>query len=139
MRYAINYEIILKSRIEISQYQHFPEAKKEGYLLYQDIQYKPEKLPFDMSFRYALFNTDDYDTRIYAYESDVLYKFSVPAYSYQGQRYYLLFHWDVLPKLDFWLRFSQTIYFNRDIIGTGLEEINGNKRSEITAQIRWKF
>lgn len=139
MRYAINHEIILKSRIEISQYQHFPEEKKEGYLLYQDIQYKPEKRPFDMSFRYALFNTDDYDTRIYAYESDVLYKFSVPAYAYQGQRYYLLFHWDVMPKLDFWLRFSQTIYFNRDIIGTGLEEIDGNKRSEITAQIRWKF
>ena len=139
MRYAVNYEIILKSRVELSQYQHFPENKKEGYLIYQDIQYKPQNLPFDLSFRYALFNTDDYDTRIYAYENDVLYKFSIPAYYYKGQRYYLLFHWDVMRKLDFWLRFSQSVYFDKNSIGSNLDEITGNTKSEITAQIRWKF
>jgi hypothetical protein len=41
--------------------------------------------------------------------------------------------------MTFWLHYAQTYYNNRDVIGSGLEEIEGNTRSEITAQIRMKF
>ncbi len=116
-----------------------PLEISEGYLLFQDVQYSLEKIPLKLSFRYAVFNTDDYDSRIYAYESDVLYKFSVPAYYYKGQRYYLLANYDLSESLSFWVRYSQTVYNNRSIIGSGLEEIDGNTKSEITVQLRWKF
>lgn len=139
LRYDFSGKIVMQTRAEGIKYKHMPLAQNYGYLLFQDIQYRPESLPFDFSFRYAVFNTDSYDTRIYAYENDVLYKFSIPAYFYSGQKTYLLFHWDVTRKLDFWLKFAHTEYFDRSAIGNGLEEINGNKKSEVTAQIRWKF
>lgn len=131
--------IRLQTRVEAVKYQHQPDEAKFGYLFFQDVKYRPNDKPFDISFRYALFNTDTYDTRIYAYESDVLYKFSIPGYYYQGQRYYLMFHWDVTQRIDFWMRFSQTAYFDRNTIGSGQDEIDGNKKSEITAQMRFKF
>jgi hypothetical protein len=143
MRFHLTYRLSsqwkLQSRLTVSRYQQKPMEKTNGYLLYQDVEYKMERLPLQWSFRYAVFNTDDYDTRIYAYEKDVLYKFSIPAYAYQGQRYYLMAKYDLNSALTFWLRFSQTFYHNRSTISSGLEEIDGNKRSEITAQLQWKF
>ena len=143
MRLNFKYEPLrewhLQSRFEVARYEHEPEAEKYGYLLFQDIKYRPEEQPFDVVFRYAIFNTDSYDTRLYAYESDVLYKFSIPGYYYKGQRYYLMLHWDVTRKIDFWIRFAQTVYFDRDVISSGNAEIEGNKKSEITAQLRVKF
>jgi len=143
LRFHINYapfhQIYLKSRVEFSKYQHQPQAAGTGYLIYQDIQYRPENFPMKISLRYALFNTDNYDTRIYAYENNVLYKFSVPAYYYQGSRFYILLNYTINSHFTFWLHFAQTYYSNRTSIGSSLEEIQGNTRSEITAQLRMKF
>lgn len=143
LRFHLNYtpfqQIKLKSRVEFSQYQHQPQATSHGYVIYQDIQYKPDGLPINFTLRYALFNTDDYDSRIYAYENNVLYKFSVPAYYYQGSRFYILIKYALNQHMNLGLHFAQTYYSNRQTIGSGLEEIQGNKRSEITAQLRMKF
>ncbi|MFN2439788.1 MAG: hypothetical protein ABR503_11365, partial [Chitinophagaceae bacterium] len=75
--------------------------------------------------------------RIYAYESDVLYSYSIPAFQDKGFRYYLNMNYDVSKKLTFWLRFAQTIYRDEEKIGSGLNEIQGNKRSEIKIQLRY--
>ncbi|RLD67744.1 MAG: hypothetical protein DRI84_01650 [Bacteroidetes bacterium] len=143
LRFHINYspyhQLQLKSRLEFSQYQQQPEEATHGYLIYQDIQYRPDNFPMKITLRYALFNTDDYDTRIYAYENNVLYRFSVPAYYYQGSRFYILLNYTMNDHFSFWLHFAQTYYSNRTTIGSSLEEIQGNTRSEITAQVRMKF
>ncbi len=143
LRFHINYspfhQLMLKSRVEFSRYEHETEETSNGYLIYQDIQFKPDAFPLKISMRYALFNTDTYDSRIYAYENNVLYKFSIPAYYYQGSRFYILLSYPLNRHITFWLHFSQTYYSNRHSIGSGLEEIPGNTRSEITAQVRLKF
>jgi len=143
LRFHVNYspfhQIQLKSRVEFSKYQHQPESKSKGYLIYQDIQYRPDNFPMKFTLRYALFNTDNYDTRIYAYENNVLYRFSVPAYYYQGSRFYILLNYKINNHFTFWLHFAQSYYSNRTTIGNGLEEIQGHTRSEITAQVRMKF
>ncbi len=143
LRFHINYspyhQIQLKSRVEFSKYQHQPEAQSKGYLIYQDIQYRPDRFPIKFTLRYALFNTDDYDTRIYAYENNVLYRFSVPAYYYKGSRFYILLNYKMNEHFSFWLHFAQSYYSNRNTIGSSLEEIQGNTRTEITAQVRMKF
>ena len=54
--------------------------KENGYMFYQDIKYKPLFGKITFSSRYILFNTSTYDSRIYAYESDVLYGYSIPSY-----------------------------------------------------------
>ena len=137
--YKISSEFRVESRLTLSKYHHEPKLQSKGYLLFQDIRYKPKRLPMTFTLRYAIFNTDDYDTRIYAYEHNVLYKFSVPAYMYQGQRYYILMNYKINKRLNLWLHYSQTFYTQRETISTGLEQIEGNTRSEVTAQLMFKF
>ncbi len=140
LAYKVSSRIKLQSRVAFSRYEHQPEIASSGYLVYQDVQFSPKRLPsVKFSLRYAIFNTDDYDTRIYAYENNVLYKFSVPAYLYQGQKYYVLMNYTLNRKISFWLHFAQTYYTKRTEIGSGLEEIDGNTKSEVTLQLRLKF
>jgi hypothetical protein len=103
------------------------------------VRYKPEKLPVTLTMRYALFQADGYDARIYTYETDVLYSYSVPAFYDKGSRFYAILKFDVGRRIDLWLRYAVTYYSNRNVIGSGLTEIQGNKRSEVKAQLRMKF
>ncbi|MCF8364802.1 MAG: helix-hairpin-helix domain-containing protein [Bacteroidales bacterium] len=137
--YSVIPSVILKNRFEYLQFKNVDRQTSNGFLIYQDVMYRPENKPYDLTLRYALFNTDDYDARIYAYENDVLYAFSIPGYYYNGSRFYVLLKWEILDNLDFWLRFSQTFYNHQTTIGSGLDEIDGNTRSEIKMQLRLRF
>lgn len=142
-RFNIAYSVIpsvtLKNRVEYLLYEDVDGKESAGFLVYQDVMYRPENKPYDITLRYALFDTDDYDARIYAYENDVLYAFSIPGYYYQGSRFYVLLKWEPLDYLDLWVRFAQTLFTNQNTLGTGLDEIDGNTRSEIKLQARLKF
>jgi len=95
--------------------------------------------PLSFSFRYGIFDTDSYNSRIYAYENDVLYTFTIPAYYNRGTRTYLTLRYKIKKGIDIWLRYGLTYYDNLNVISSGLEEIQGNHKSEIKAQIRFKF
>jgi len=114
-------------------------GKKTGSLLLLDMHYRPERVPFRLTFRYALFHTDDYYSRLYAYEHDVLYASSMPAYYGKGFRFYILTKYSPARWLDTWLRFSMTCYTDRNTIGSGPDEIKGNKLPEIKLQLRIKL
>jgi hypothetical protein len=79
---------------------------------------------------------DDYNARVYATEQDVLYQYSVPLYQHSGIRFYAVTHIRFNKRLDCWLKYSQTHYSNVNTISSGLEQINGNKISDIRVQLR---
>lgn len=111
----------------------------EGLLLYQDIRYKPEKLPLSIAARFALFDIDDYDARMYAIESDFLYEYSSSLLMYQGLRTYLLVKYDITPDLSIGAKYGITQYANRNTVGSGYEQIPESHKQTLKVQIRWKF
>ncbi len=137
--YNVTEGIILKSRMEITTLNRVSSANEVGFLLYQDLLIRPKNWPIDLSFRYAFMETDSYDSRLYAFESNALYVFSVPAYYYKGTRVYAMAHWTFLRNFDLWARYAINIYSDRDNLGTGAEEIKGNTKSEITLQLRFRL
>jgi len=116
-RYHLNYvvfpSLILKNRFEFSKYLSEANISSQGFIIYQDINYRPDIFPFDISVRYAMFDTDNYDTRIYAYENDVLYAFSIPSYYYKGSRFYFVMKYKISKIICLWFRFAQSFYNNK--------------------------
>ena len=112
---------------------------RKGFLIFQDVIYKFKRYPLDFNCRLALFDTDDYDTRIFSYENDVLYAYSMPSYYYKGTRIYVGAHCKAFGCLDFWARVSRTSYSNKNSIGTGLNQINGNTKTDVNIQVRYSF
>ena len=89
--------------------------------------------------RYTLFQADNYDARIYAYERDFLYEYSTVAFSGKGSRFYIMLGWDISPQATLSLRYSLTLYPDRTYIGSGYDRIEGNRRQEIKLQLRCKL
>lgn len=98
------------------------------------------KFPFTFTLRYAVFDTKSYDSRVYAYENDVLYSYSVPALYYKGQRAYFIVNWDITRNFEIWVRVASTIYDNQTQQSVGsLNQIDSNHKTELKLQARLKF
>lgn len=139
LRYKLNKSITFKSRIEQVRFSEGDRPTERGVILFQDVQYKPLSSPITLTGRIALFDTDSFNSRVFAYENDVLYSFSIPGFQGRGTRYYLVTKYRINRNLDFWFRYAQTNFRDRDVVGSGNEESQGSLRSDIRVQLRLKF
>ncbi len=137
--YSINSKFTFRNRIEFIWFDAKGAGKQNGFLAYADLIYSPMQKKYSGNFRLQYFNTDAYESRMYAYESDVLYNYSIPVFYDEGFRYYVNLNYRINKKMSAWLKWAQTIYTNKKTIGTGLDEIEGNKRSGIALLLQYQF
>lgn len=138
LSYKLNTAVTLQSRIEYALYEEaISEIPEKGYLLYQDVKYKPLSAPFSIAGRFAFFNTDSYNTRIYTFETDVLYAYSIVALYGRGTRGYLTLEYSPAGWIDIWLRYARTWYTDEEI--TANADITGAAKSDGRVQVRLKW
>ncbi|MBD0296275.1 MAG: helix-hairpin-helix domain-containing protein, partial [Flavisolibacter sp.] len=136
--YNVTPVFTLKSRVEMMWYDREGKNPGKGFLAYLQADIKPT-MALNGNLRLQYFHTDGYNSRIYTYENDMLFSYSIPAFFNHGFRYYFNVSYDAFKHLSFWLRWAQTIYTDQSIIGSGLDAISGNKKTEIKAQMRYTF
>ncbi len=143
LRFHLSYNptrnIQLRSRIEFSWYDEEQKSTEKGLIVYQDVSYRPNRIPLVLTARYAIFETDSWNARIYAYENDVLYYFSIPAFYSRGTRAYFLAKYSIGKNLDLWFRVAQTFFTDTKYLGSGLDKIEGDTRSDVRLQLRFTF
>jgi hypothetical protein len=137
--YKVNTSITLRNRTEIVWFDKNGISEEQGFLTYFDFLFNPQLSRFAGNLRLQYFETEGYNSRLYAYENDVLYSFSIPVFYDKGYRYYLNINYDITKKLKVWLKFAQTLYRNKTLTGSGLDEIKGNRKTEIKLQLLYKF
>jgi len=146
----ITKSIELRTRAEWSWFDNEVETLSKGYLLYQDVVFKSIRYPLSFSTRYALFDAQDWDARIFAFENDLLYSFSVPPYSGKGSRFYLNLRYRPAKDWTIEARYERTFLqqgnvftdgrlVTSDGFGNGDSFIEGNVRSAIDVQVQYKF
>ena len=130
----------LKSRTRTSYTRYMKKEKHEGgYLLYQDLMYSSLQTNLKAQFRFAYFDTDSYNTRIYAYENNVLYGYSFPALYDRGFRSYLNLNWKPFTLITLYLKAGLTYYPDKSTISSSLTQVNDNKLFDLSFQIRIKL
>jgi hypothetical protein len=137
--YKISPRFTMRTRTELVWFDRKGNAAEEGFLIYADIFYKTLRRPFSANMRLQYFQTDGYNSRLYAYESDVLYYFSIPVFYDKGYKYYLNVNYDLTRQLSIWVKWAQTIYSDKTSVGSGLDEIKGNRKSEARIEMLYKF
>ncbi|MEL6719640.1 MAG: helix-hairpin-helix domain-containing protein [Bacteroidota bacterium] len=113
--------------------------RSDGFAILQDVIYRPIAFPISFTTRYALFDTDGFATRFYHYENNLLYTFSIPAYYNRGSRFYINVRYRGIRNLTLEARYEQTYWKNQDRFGSGVNQIDGNVRSAVSAQVKYKF
>src|SRR5260221_1255459 len=134
--YAANERLSFRTRAQFSSYSIAGNVPR-GLVLLQDMTYSFSRI--SITGRYAIFDTDDYDNRLYAYESDAWLSFTFPAYYGKGIRNYLLFQYRLTSKIDVWFRWGHTLYTDRNTIGSGGVIITGDTRNDVKLQAQIRF
>lgn len=137
--YVLNRIFTFRSRVELSRFDEHGTEPQKGALIFLDLLVKPPLKPLSANMRLAYFTTGGYDSRIYAFENDVLYSYSIPVFFDKGYRYYINLRYKINSKLNIWTRVAQTIYNGKSEIGSGLDMIKGNKKSEGKLEIIYAF
>ncbi|HTF16825.1 MAG TPA: hypothetical protein VK658_02065, partial [Chryseolinea sp.] len=89
--------------------------------------------------RYALFDTDDYDNRIYSYENDVLFAYAMPAYNGTGIRKMLMARIDITRHLTVWARYAETVITLPEDLSPGESAGHYSFDREVRFQLRIQF
>lgn len=138
-QYKLSGSWSMRNRIECTRYQKMGDPTEIGWMAYQDVIFKPMNGRLSGNARVTWFGTPGYNSRIYAFENDVLYAYSFPLYHNQGTRAYVNVRYRFGRKVDLWLRYATFVYRGAEEVGSGLDTIEGNQRSDVRVQLRWRF
>jgi hypothetical protein len=105
VRYSISENLSLGTRID---YKVVSPSGSSGMLILQDLNYSLWQIPVTIWLRYCLYNTNDWDSRIYTYENDLLYSFSIPALSGVGSRSYIMANWKISDFAELRVKYGIT-------------------------------
>ena len=147
LRYRLNVNLGDLTLRTTADFNHFRQQNVDGYefdrrigwICTQMLAYKHSDFPLSGSIQASYFRTDDYDSRVYAYERGLLNIFYTPSYYGRGYRYSAVLRCDVGKTLMLMLKFGQTVYLNRDTISSGNDLINSNKKADLQLQLRVKI
>jgi len=126
-----------KCRFDQSFYHH--DHRSTGFMICEDIGYHTHNSKFGLWCRFGYFKTGDYDSRLYAYENDLLYNFSFPPLYGHGIRTYLSEKVEISKKIVIRIKYGEFWYLDDHQIGSGNYEIEGNRKKELKIQLRLKI
>lgn len=112
-KYALQYHLnwisgswALKTRFEVN----ITPQKTYGIMAMQEMAYHFAKIPMVLQLSVMAFDAQNYDNRIYVYESDVLYAFSIPMAYGLGGKWNFNVHYSPAEWITLYLKVGETIY-----------------------------
>ncbi len=103
IKYGITEDFSISLRL---YYKLINPSGSKGTLLAQDVNYRFPTLPVSLWIRYSVFRTGDWDSRLYVYENDLLYSFSIPALAGTGSRSYIMAKWEISDNYEMRIKYG---------------------------------
>lgn len=116
---------IVGARVEGVCCLYYQQPRQMGGMAFVEGKYVTINKRFTASFRLTAYHTTSWESRLYAYENDVLYGFAVPALYEKGLRAYAVFKYSAFRWADIWVKVGNTFI--------------GNARTEVKVQLRLLF
>ena len=136
-RLSLGYDGSWTSRTQLDYCQIASGQQDRGWMVSQSLGYHYRWLRLSGGLGY--YHTDSYGSRIYLYESGPLYNYGFSQHSGEGIRYWLMTRGEIGKRLILTAKFGTTNYFDRSVIGSSYQQIDGSSQSDIDLQVRWKF
>lgn len=137
--YPVQKRLVMQNRIEVVKSNPEFSRASYGFMVYHDIAWIWHSLPLELDGRVAYFNTDDYSSRIYAYEQDLTAGFSFSPLYDEGLRLYLMAVYTPGKNMTVGIRYSRSQYFNKDELGSGADTILSDAKNDIKLRVSVKF
>lgn len=99
----------LKTQVDANMV-YAKEKWSYGFSVFQDVEYRFVKVPIVLQFRAQAFDAREWNNRVYMYENDVLYAYSIPFVYGLGGRFWLNARYNINDTFAVYLRVSETVY-----------------------------
>ena len=132
----ISFKTQLRKRISDSS------SLSQGLAIAQSLTYKcklGKQIAFNLDAQAAYFDTDDYDSRIYINEKNILYGFGFPMLYGQGMRYNLTCNLKIGAQWNIDMKYALSNYAKRSSLSSELQEIKGNNQQDLWLQLRFSY
>ena len=138
--YALRYRLVYRLHDWVFRTQMDANIVKTdgwnyGISLLQDVEYHVPTLPIVLQMRAQAFDAREWNNRIYAYENDVLYAYSIPNVYGLGGRFWLNARYKINDTFSLYLRVSETIYQQ----AWAVEHNKNSTRTDVHALLRVKL
>lgn len=123
-----------------AMYAHFGSENvetQEGWLVAQTARYA--KGPLQVTAGLAYFDVGGYYARLYLSESCLQYAWSIPMFYGKGLRAHVVVRWSINENISLAAKYGVTRYLDRDSVGSGAAETEGQARQTWFVQLRLKM
>lgn len=127
----------LRMRTETVWYKK-EDKREQGFLAFIDAGGAVSR-KVDIGSRLQYFETNSYDSRVYAYESGGGSGFSIPAFSGKGIRVITHIKYSPVSWCGVWFRVGRSFFEEGTEIGSGLDEINGRTKTDCSVQLSFQW
>ena len=132
-------EWLLRTAADVALYFEQAGRTSRGWLVSQNVAWKPAHIPLQADLYVACFHTDDYFSRIISYEKKLTYVYNTQFLYGKGMRLSGIVRYFLRKRLSFSVKTAWTHYLDGDTIGSGLESIKGRNRIELNLMMQWKI
>jgi hypothetical protein len=136
--YHLTEALEVRGRLDLGFTDRDDAERQRGGMLFGDLHYRPPG-DWSVSARLALIHTPGYDVRFYQYENGLTYNAFVLPYYGEGGRTFLLVRYKGIRRLTLEARVAQGRNFDGRTFGSGLEETEFTRRTEIGGQVIWRW
>ena len=111
----------------------------DGWLISQKAVYRTRNERLQATLYAAYFHCNDYESRLYDYEPQLLYSYRFPSYNGEGIRLSPTVRWQFLPGWTLLCKYGLTNYFDRSSIGSGTQRLAHSSKNDLSFQLRCTF
>ncbi len=129
----------LRTYVEHVGYGEGNVSDSKGFMMAQQVNIALPRPDLKATFLLTHFDTDDYYSRVYCYQPDVLYSMSIPSYYGNGVGFLTKITWKITPFATLWLWGNYVKYYDRDEISSGNTQLDSSHRFDTKIQLRIKL
>ncbi|MCE1199441.1 MAG: helix-hairpin-helix domain-containing protein [Marinilabiliales bacterium] len=126
-----------RTRLEMVRFRQ-DEKEEWGWMAYQDLILSPVS-QVRTWIRMAGFHTDGYNSRVFAYENDLLWYYAIPEFHGVGLRSYLNLKWQPSDLVSAYVKAGYTWRKGAEALGSGLDATPGPSRFDVRMELCFRF
>lgn len=127
------------NRLEMVRFQPGEPPAEYGFMGFTDLMWSPIGKSWSVASRLAWFKTESYFSRIYTYEPDILYSFTIPSFYGHGWRMALRVSRKWKNGFRIEMRTGWTLLPGEEEVGSGLNAVPGPFSQQLKLQMMYRF